>query len=94
MWSERQEGLFSCIGRVIFIKKGGIILQSVGFCVICPKEMGCLGSHCSMREGAVLRCVRCGREIAQARFEEGKGLCPLCERVIRMEEYYVVGREI
>lgn len=69
-----------------FEKKEEKILQSVGNCVMCPREMGCLGRSCPEREGVILRCEGCGREVAEAEYEENNGLCRVCEKLLRRKE--------
>lgn len=55
------------------------------YCIGCPKEMGCLGAACPMKNVPVTYCDTCG---ADAEYEvEGEHYCNQCIRNRLIEEF-------
>lgn len=57
-------------------------------CVGCPKEMGCLGSACSVRNVKVTYCGVCGEEICDEIYNvDEEDLCKECFAEYLVESY-------
>lgn len=54
------------------------MIQKEDGCIGCPKEMGCLGDTCPMKNGYVMVCDECGNEVDELYEYDNQQVCFDC----------------